>query len=58
MDTLITLIATVVVVFVIVMAYTVIAYAVKKHEIEEALRKRDMESKNSKHWKDSSCEIK
>ena len=57
MDTLITLITTVVVVFVIVMIYTIIAYAVKKHEIEEALRKRDMESKNSQHW-NSSCEIK
>jgi uncharacterized membrane protein len=51
MDTLITLIATVVVVFVIVMIYTVIAYAVQKHKIEKALRKRDMESKNSKHWR-------
>lgn len=68
MDTLITLIATVVFVFVVVMAYTVIAYAVQEHKIKKALRKRDaalnsllsalssvtgMESKNSKHWRES-----
>ena len=51
MDTLITLIATVVFVFVVVMTYTVIAYAVQKRKIEKVLRKRDMESKNSKHWR-------
>ena len=51
MDTLITLRTTVVVVFVVVAAYTVIAYAVQEHKIKKALRKRDMESKNSKHWR-------
>ena len=51
MDTLITLVTTVVVVFVVVMAYTVIAYAAQEHKIKKALRKRDMESKNSKHWR-------
>ena len=51
MDTLITLIATVVFVFVVVMAYTVIAYAVQEHKIKKALRKRDTERKNSKHWR-------
>ena len=53
MDTLITLIVTVVFVFVIVMAYTIIAYAVQKHKIEKALRQRDMENKNNKHWTSS-----
>ena len=51
MDTLITLIATVVVVFVIVAIYTIIAWTIQKHKIEKALRQRDMESKNSKHWR-------
>ena len=51
MDTLITLIATVVVVFVIVAIYTIIAWTIQKHKIEKALRQRDMESKNSKYWR-------
>ena len=45
------LIATVVVVFVIVAIYTIIAWTIQKHKIEKALRQRDMESKNSKHWR-------
>ena len=53
MDTLITLIATVVVVFVIVAIYTIIAWTIQKHKIEKALRQRDMENKNNKHWTSS-----
>ena len=53
MDTLITLTATVVVVFVIVAIYMIIAWTIQKHKIEKALRQRDMENKNNKHWTSS-----